>query len=451
MFGPEILSKVCDQNDVEAFTRYAIDADMFDTTDERQAYKFIESYASSNGGKAPSADLVAAEVPEFAAIYIPQVSDSFPWLVERFKDAAGKREIQSLFASKAPEDWLNEKTAEETIALLTKQLDHIKMRTSVRHSVGTNVKKDTDKFIEEYERRKSGDSFKVWKSSFPRINREVGGYVSGNMYTIYGKSGRGKSVIAIEEAVGMAMQGANVLIWSMEMGWFEVCVRIYVSLSARLKLTKVELDGATMEAGFNAADVRAGKLGDDFENGLRDFLKRINELVPGSITVRSVDDDDFNKRNLKALESDILATKADVVVVDPFYYLDYERNTSKTAGGDAAATSIALRRLTGRLHIVCFPITQADETKDSKTDDGDREIKLPDRADVKKTKQLLEDAYMLIAVDTDYKQRRGYIGLNKGRDGGEGTEIELSYIPSIGIVREIPSGEEISSVFDVAF
>jgi replicative DNA helicase len=451
MFGPEILSKVCDENDTEAFTRYAIDATMFATDSERQAFTFINDYASANGGKAPSADLVAAEVPEFAAIYIPHVSDGFPWLVERFKDAAGKRALQSLFATKAPEDWLNEKSAEETIELLTKHLDKIKMRTCVRQEVGTNVKTDTDKFIEEYERRKSGDSFKMWKSAFPRINREVGGYVSGNVYTIYGRSGRGKSVIAIEEAVGMAMQGANVLIWSMEMGWFEVLVRIYVSLSARQKITKVELDGATMAAGFNAADVRAGKLGDDFEEGFRDFLKHMNELMPGSITVRSVDDDDFNKRDLRALESDILATKADVVVVDPFYYLDYERNTSKTAGGDAAATSIALRRLTGRMHVVTFPITQADESKDDKTDEGERELKQPQRADVKKTKQLLEDAYMLITVDTDYKQRRGYIWLNKGRDGGEGTEIELSYIPSVGIVREMPSGEEIAGEFTLPF
>jgi replicative DNA helicase len=169
--------------------------------------------------------------------------------------------------------------------------------------------------------------------------------------------------------------------------------------------------------------------------------------MPGNIIVRGVDDDDFNKRDLKALEADIIATKADIVVVDPFYYLDYERNSSKTAGGDAAATSIKLRRLAGRTKTVVFAITQADETRESTDDDGVREIVLPARDDVKKTKQLLEDAYLLIAVDTDYQQNRGMIGLNKGRDGGEGTQIELTYIPSVGVVRELPKGEEAADYF----
>jgi replicative DNA helicase len=134
--------------------------------------------------------------------------------------------------------------------------------------------------------------------------------------------------------------------------------------------------------------------------------------------------------------------------LDPFYYLSYERNTSKTAGGDAAETSKKLRWLAGRTHVVIFAITQADEGKESADEDGNRELKLPAREDVKKTKQLLEDAYLLIAVDTDYKQGRGLIGLNKGRDGGEGEVGEIIYIPSVGVVRELASGEASASQFD---
>ncbi len=91
------------------------------------------------------------------------------------------------------------------------------MRTNVRNSVGTDIKRDIDKFKAEYENRKAGESFRIWRSKFDFVNKAMGGYVSSNVYVIYGKSGRGKSAVSLEEVTNCAMQGANVLIWSMEM------------------------------------------------------------------------------------------------------------------------------------------------------------------------------------------------------------------------------------------
>ncbi|MEI2356107.1 DnaB-like helicase C-terminal domain-containing protein [Mesobacillus zeae] len=327
------------------------------------------------------------------------------------------------------------------------EAERIKIGTSVLPKVGTDIKRDGDKFREEYARRKSGESFRVWKSKFNFINDRLGGYVSSNVYTVYGKSGRGKSVITLEEALEAACQGANVLIWAMEMGWFEVLVRIYVSLSARQGITTANMNGINLAAGFDSTELRYGKLSEEFEEAFATFVDSLNEFIPGNITVRGVDDDDFSNRSLKALESDILQTKADVVVVDPFYYLDYEKNTSKTTGGDAANTSMKLRRLAGRTKTVIFAITQADEGSEDKDDDGNRELKLPERNDVKKTSALLEDAYLLIGVDTDGEQGRGIIGLNKGRDGGEGLVGEIVYIPQVGIVREMETGMAAAAQF----
>ncbi len=106
-----------------------------------------------------------------------------------------------------------------------------------------------------------------------------------------------------------------------------------------------------------------------------------------------------------------------------------------------------LRPLAGRTRTVIFAITQAEEGREDKDDDGNRELKLPDRADVKKTKALLEDASLLIAVDTDNEQGRGLIGLNKGRDGGEGLSAEIIYIPQVGIVKQPESGVSAASQF----
>lgn len=444
-YGTMLLSKVIEDNDVQALGRNNVTIDDFKIDIERKAYEFIIEYAQQNGGQAPSGEVVIETVgPDFFCMY--GITDSYEWLTRRLKNDAGRSEfidvvqndIQQLFNE-------HQNDVPKLIDKLQEKFDNIKQRTDVREKVGTDVKNDTDKFLDEFDRRKEGKSFKTWKSNFSNI----GEYVSGNMYVFYAKSGRGKSVIAsIEEALNMAIQGANVLIWSMEMPWFEVLVRLYVALSGRKGLTQVNVAGLDLNGGFDANDVRSGKMSHEFEVAFRAFLDILNDEIPGNIIVRGVDDDDFGNRTLRQLEADILQTNADVVVVDPFYYLDYEKNTSKTAGGDAAETSKRLRRLTGTRQVVTLAITQADEGKESKDEDGERELALPEREAVKKTKALLEDASMLIAIDTDYKQGRGLVGINKGRNGGEGEVVEIIYVPQVGYVKEMPKGGDSISQFD---
>jgi len=444
-YATMMLNKVIEQNDVSALARFNItEADM-PTEAEKQAYRFIVDYAERNHGDAPSYATVVAEVPGF--MDIPQVTDRYEYLAERIKDNSAKLELMRFITGKFTEDFNGGKEGKKLLTDLQSELDRIIINTNTGSKLGTDVKNDTDKFLAEYDRRKRGESFRTWKSKFSI----VGEYISSNVYVVFGKSGRGKSVITLEEGIEAAMQGANVLIWALEMGWFEVMVRIYVSVSARRGLMTTNVGGLDLSAGFDSSDLRKGQLADEFEVAFKAFLAELNDFIPGNIIVRAVDDDDFNSRNLRALEADIKATNADVVILDPFYYLDYEKNTSKTSGGDAAETSKKLRRLAGRTQTVIFALTQAEETKEEKDEDGNRELKLPERENVTKTKQLLQDAYQLIAVDTDYKQGRGLVGINKGRDGGEGEVTEILYIPQVGIVKEMEVGEAVADQFTEVF
>lgn len=449
-----ILNKVVEDGTTTPLTRHSITlADMHSDVD-RATYRFITEYAEANGGKAPSYLTVTAEVAGYE--YFPEVSDSYAYLTKKLKEYSAQQAIVDWFRGKKKPDGtrdkpeferkLNELGGERFInEWLPSQVDAIQTQTNVRQTVGTDIKRDNEKFMAEYGRRKAGESFRIWKSKFSAI----GEYVSGNLYTVFGKSGRGKSVIALEDAVFAAKQGANVLIWSSEMGWYEVLVRIYVSISGEEGVTTAQLQGVDMSAGFNSRDVRIGNLNEEFETAFREFIETLNDRIPGNITVRGVDDEDFRDRSLRALESDIETTDADYVVVDPFYYLDYEKNTSRTTGGDAANTSMLLRRMTGRRSVVMIAITQADETAESEDDDGERELELPKRKDVAKTKQLLQDAALLIGIDSAYKQGRGLVGVFKGRDGGEGNTSEILYMPQFGVVREMETGE--ASVADFEF
>jgi len=440
-----LLNKVVEDGDVTPLTLYNVTIDDMHTEIDRKTFRFIEEYAEQNGGKAPSYAAVADAVDGFD--YVPEVSDSYRWLAESVKNYSAKIEIVKWFESGEFERELNRRDGKDFVEnWLPSVLESVKMRTSVPLNVGTDVKRDTDKFLGEYERRKAGESFKVWKSKYSAI----GEYISGNMYTVFGESGRGKSVLTLEDAIYAAMQGANVLAWTLEMGWFEVMVRIYASISGDQKITQTTFEGVDMDAGFNSRDLRVGELGERFEQAFREFLRNINDFVSGNITVRAVDDEDFTDRSLRALEADIKRLDADFVMIDPFYYLHYERNTSKTAGGDASNTSMKLRAMTGRLSVVTVAITQSDTQKADKDEKGGgaRELKLPERDAVKKTKSLLEDAAVLVGIDSDYKQGLAIVGNMKGRDGGEGDISNVLYVPQYGVVKEIDVGEDAMRGFE---
>lgn len=438
------LNKVINEQDAKALLRHDIKPMDMPTQVEKDTLNFITNYAESNGGYAPSYALVASSVPNFE--YIPDVTDSFTYLARQIKSFTAKRYVMHLFETGEFEKKLNGLDGLEFIGeWLPNVLETAYQQTNVHTRIGIDIKSGADRFIDEYERRKEGDSFNVWNSEFSAI----GEYISGNMYTIIGESGRGKSVITLRDVVGLAKQGATVLVWSLEMGWYEVMVRLYTMLSGDAKVTRTIFEGVEIDAGFDSNAIRKGELSNEFEKGFVAFLRNINDYVPGNIIIRSVDEEGFTDRSLKALERDIEKVEPDVVVIDPFYYLDYERNTSKTAGGDAANTSQRLRALTGRRNIVTIAITQS-ELSDGVSDEetGARELRIPQRDEVKKTKALLEDAAGTFGIDSDYKQGQGIIGNLKGRDGGEGDISNVFYLPQYGIIEEQEVGEDAVSNFD---
>lgn len=450
IFGEQLLSKIVDEGEVSALSRYSISRDDFPTSSERQAYDFIIEYAQQSGGKAPSYVSLTAEFPDLT--YLPGVTDSFEYLVRGLKEAAAKRmtaeKVNGYFdeesGKRIPSEFAEmyqKKSAEEFAGYLIELANGIRMRTQVCQKA-TDVKTDFEKFLTEYRARKSGQSFRIWRSAFAYINEQIGGYFSSNMYTWYARSGRGKSVIVMVEALESAIQGATVLVWALEMSAFEWMARAYSYLSAKAGVIRAQIDGVDYDAGFENKAMLMGRLPDEYEQELTEFLRNLNDSISGRIILRAVDDEDFSDRSVRQLEADILQYKADVVVVDPFYYMDYEANTSKTAGGDAAATSQKLRLLAGRTKTVLHIITQAEEDATEKNDEGVRDLKPAKRAGVKKTKAVVEDAANTFSIDTLAHEGRGVIELGKGRSGGEDARVEIVYLPNFGIVREIVSIED---------
>lgn len=445
-YGELLLSKVVEVNDVGALTRYRLNEGDFLTGEEKQAYKFIQEYAQTNRNNAPDFRTLIANVPGFN--FRENVSDSLEYMSKQLKDYSSKVKIMEVMNNQASKNF-NEMNSTEYIDWLTSTLDEVKKSSNTQQRVGVDLSLDTDKYILEYQARKRGESFKIWKSAFPTLNDNISGYLSGNVYTWYGRSGRGKSVFTMIEAIESAMQGATVLVWALEMNGYDWLTRAYTYISAKQGLKEHHLNGTSYIAGFNSIQLMNGKLNEVDEAGFMDFLRNIHTYIPGKIIIRGVDDEALYNKGCKELEADILQTKADVVIIDPIYYMDFERNYSNTAGGDVASTSKKLRHMAGRLKCVMHLITQAEEVKTDKDDEGKRQLKAPTRAEIKKTKAVLEDAVNTFGIDTC--DGRFIIEVGKGRNGGEGTQVEGVFLPSIGHVKEYDKQELVEEFEDFGF
>ena len=225
-----LFSKAIDANDVSVLTRYGITERDLPTDGDRQVFRFVTSYADTNRGAAPSYAEVSAQCPDF--VYTPQVGDSYEYLAREIKKHSAKVQFAELVNGKLGEKFesVGQKDIFKLFEWLQSEVETIKINTNTSSKIGTNIKTDAEAFLAEYRKRKDGESFKIWQSKFGNINEQIGGYLSGNMYTWYGRSGRGKSVFTMEEAIEAAMQGANVLVWAMEMSRFEWMARAYSSI-----------------------------------------------------------------------------------------------------------------------------------------------------------------------------------------------------------------------------
>src|SRR5690625_7891641 len=145
---------------------------------DRKTYEFIREYSEENGDALPIYAVVADSVEDFE--YIPEVSDSYTYLARQIKSHSAKQEIIKLFDTGEFERKLNEMDGLEFVnKWLPSIVESVKIRTDVRENVGTDIKRDGDKFLEEYRRRKLGDSFRVWESKFDA----EGECVSYSLYT----------------------------------------------------------------------------------------------------------------------------------------------------------------------------------------------------------------------------------------------------------------------------
>lgn len=431
--GQQLLSKIVDSGRVDALHKYNIKRSDFGTLPEQAAYDFVMKYAAENGGAAPSLATFVASTRNIE--YIPEVTDSFEYLAGELKDAAGKRELAEYINSAEFTQAYSTLPTEAFINSLTDRLDRIKMdtRTGVLEKVGNSFSDLAEMFAHEYEQRKLGKSFKLWRTPFESLNAEIGGLYSGDVYGIMAESGRGKTYLSAVIVDALLRQGANVLVKSYEVKWYSWMARL---LSIATAWEEALTDDRGVKVGVPNKGLLSGALDGEVEAYVLDFAAKINDYYPGNLILQAKGDAELT-RTLDELDRELADhPEIDVVVVDPFYGLSdvYGRNSNKTTGGAAEQAARRLETIIGAHDVVGIYTIQANTERQDTEDGAAREVKPPKRDQVKTTKAVLEIATNLFAFDA--ANGIGKLGIEKGRNGGEGFVIELLALMDYGVLRE---------------
>ena len=438
--GELFLSKVINEDNISAINKHRITRDHFVTAAEKATYEFLIDYSQRYDGSAPSFQVVVENIPSFE--WQADVTDSFGYLSTQLVKAKTNREIAALINNEGSNTldgfWQKAVESGEPVVFLQdmqKALAEIEHANRNSSKIGNSLGTASGWYLDEFQERKEGRSSKVWQSHFPKLDGIIGGgYTGGNIYGWFAKSGRGKSIVTMVEILEAALQGANVLVWTLEMSKYEWASRAIAFLSCVQEVRQSRSEGLDHLEGFEVSQMVTAKFDDIAdESQFLEYVKDLNNSIKGSVTIRAVDDSDFMKRDVWELERNIEELDIDVVLVDPIYYMDNEKNESKTAGGDVAATSKALRRITGRTKVVMHVITQAEEDHSEQVGE-DRELSLPKRSEIKKSKAILEDSAIILGFDSC--DGRFEIMVNKGRSGGEGEGVEGVFLPGVGYMEE---------------
>ncbi|MCZ0847871.1 DNA helicase, partial [Brevibacillus laterosporus] len=230
-YGESFLSKVIDANDTGAFLRYDIRAEHFLTEAERKAYRFIKDYADSNGGQAPDYRTVVAECADFT--YMPEVGDSFEYMAKKIRNDAGKVRLHSFLTGRDVSDKFSELPTEEFAAWLVERVEEVQVSVQTKKSIGRSLGELSIEMRDEYNKRKEGKSFRLWKTPFNALNEAIGGLFTGDIYGVMAESGRGKSYLIIVLIDELLRQGATVLVKSFELKAFLWVSRLLSVATAR--------------------------------------------------------------------------------------------------------------------------------------------------------------------------------------------------------------------------
>lgn len=339
------------------------------------------------------------------------------------------------------------KTAMEVAGLLTDIARDVTKKWGVAPDSATNWRTNGRDRFETYRNRRDSKTMLIPMGSeainLALTGKADGALVRGDYVIMYGMPKAAKSTNARAMiTLPAARAGYRVLDLALENERFEIETLLDSMESAHLGAVSATVSG--MGAGFNRSAISYGYLNAAEESEYLAWTQRFSEQGEtdgyGDYIIKTFEDSDMDRADLRKIESLIDEHKPDVVLIDQLSLCAFPPVQDRKNGGGAEAFSKGLRRLAARKQVVIVLVVQATYEDRTDAETGEYELRVPSLEDVKSTKAVIEDGVVTFGVDSYVNKETGVgqavVGVMMSRKGGAGTQVDLFFAPKFGIVRD---------------
>lgn len=421
MLELQLLTAILSSRDASALVRYGLMDDSQWLT-HRNVYKYAVKHLEEFG-ELPSVNSVIEHTDNFEAI---DPGESVETLAKKLIERNVKTSQKNYFVKAAQE--FGEMSAAEIIETMEQKVQEFRSLSMTIGKNGMDWSISGAERLAEFERRKKHDFSRRIPFFFPELTESLGELSMGSLLVIQAFTGKGKTWLGLMEALTVNKQGLSCLFESGEMSKHEIGYRL-----------------DTLEGKFSNRALFTGELDFHSEEAYRDYLGNFSKGSTKAPLIIKTQEDWAKGLSVAQIEHDIQTHKPDVLVIDQFSLI---RHITNDRDGKEN-TSRRLKELAGKYGIVIVLLYQANgeyEKSKKKADVEDESLRVLEPPTMKSysgTISVIQDADCILTFDatkwrdsqTGTECGKALLFVAKSRAGGEGTELEMNWLPDGGVIE----------------
>lgn len=421
MLEAQLLNAIITSRDDTALVRNGL-IDKKQWLTHQEPFLYITNHLKEYG-ELPSVSSVISNTDNFE---IEETSESVETLCKKLIERNLKN-AQKEFLQDAAKKF-GELSAYELLLKMEEKVQELQKLSAKRVDNGLDWTSSGVERANEYNERKKKDFSRRVPFLFEELTDILGEMHGGYYVSIMGFTSKGKTWLGLLQSLVANRAGLKVVIESGEMSKPEVAFRL-----------------DSLDGGFNNRGLFTGNLDFHSEEQYLEWLNKFNKENGRAPMIIKTQEDWPNGLTLQQIEHDIQVNKPDVMVIDQFSLIKHSSNDRH----GMTNTSRRLKELAGKYGMVIILLYQANgdsekrKGKEENAEDGVKELTPPRMSDYSETIAVIQDSDTVLTFDSttwkdeQTKQQCGkallYVG--KNRSGGEGTELDLNWVPNNGIIH----------------
>ena len=316
------------------------------------------------------------------------------------KDQAAKKKTIDAYEQAIADLKQTDVQAVSVIGEVTTQTEEIAMK-SLDGTETTNLQR-TDKYLDYMETRLECKK-NVIPTPYPSVDKQIVGYLPGQLITIGARTSVGKSVVATQSAITSCVANKSTLLFSLEMSENEVIDRMISAMSG-VELSAIRTRKLSMEERV------------DFDKAIERFRQfKIDIDENPAVTIEYIK----NRATRKAQSAEGL----DMIIID---YLQLVTHDKRGASREqiVAEMSREMKKLAKQLQVPVMILAQLNRESRDEEDDH-----LPKISDIRESGAIAADSDVILLIHrkltTDEIDPKALFIIGKNRNGQPGKKISV--------------------------